>query len=62
MAFVPHGVLIAVQDTGSSRIPCVKNSGLDATGGRGLMLVNDFATRWRFQRDPTATTVWFELT
>ncbi|WP_440068802.1 ATP-binding protein [Streptosporangium sp. OZ121] len=61
VAFLPHGVVVTVQDPGSARIPCVRNSGLDATGGRGLMLVNDLATRWGFHRDGTGTVIWFEL-
>ncbi|WP_440103348.1 ATP-binding protein [Streptosporangium sp. H16] len=61
VAFLPHGVLVTVQDPGSARIPCVRNSGPDATGGRGLMLVNDLATRWGFHRDGTGTVIWFEL-
>ncbi|MEU4410598.1 ATP-binding protein [Streptosporangium sp. NPDC023963] len=61
VAFLPHGVIVTVQDPGSARIPCVRNSGLDATGGRGLMLVNDLATRWGFHRDGTGTVIWFEL-
>ncbi|MEV0752348.1 ATP-binding protein [Streptosporangium sp. NPDC050280] len=62
VAFTPHGVIITVQDPGSAQIPSVRNSDLDATGGRGLLLVNDLATRWGFHRDPTATVIWFELT
>ncbi|WP_329086652.1 MULTISPECIES: ATP-binding protein [unclassified Streptosporangium] len=62
VAFLSHGVIITVQDTGSTQIPCTRNSGLDSTGGRGLVLVNDLATRWGFHRDPTGTVIWFELT
>ncbi|MFB9677528.1 ATP-binding protein [Streptosporangium vulgare] len=62
VAFLPHGVMITVQDPGSTRIPHLRNPGLDATGGRGLLLVNDLATRWGFHRDPTGTVIWFELT
>ncbi|MER5646019.1 ATP-binding protein [Streptosporangium sp. NPDC002524] len=61
VAFVPYGVLVTVQDPGSSRIPRTGNPGVDATGGRGLMLVNDLATRWGFHRDDTGTVIWFEL-
>ncbi|WP_436760961.1 ATP-binding protein [Streptosporangium sp. V21-05] len=61
VAFLPHGVIITVQDTGSTQIPRTRNSGLDATGGRGLVLVNDLAARWGFHRDPTGTVIWFEL-
>ncbi|WP_329085411.1 ATP-binding protein [Streptosporangium sp. NBC_01469] len=61
VAFLPHGVLITVQDSGISEIPCTRNSGPDATGGRGLMLVNSLAARWGFQRDSAGTLIWFEL-
>ncbi|MEV4246071.1 ATP-binding protein [Streptosporangium canum] len=61
VAFVVHGVLITVQDPGSSQIPCPRDSGPDATGGRGLALVNTLATRWGFHRDSVGTVIWFEL-
>ncbi|MEU0482255.1 ATP-binding protein [Streptosporangium sp. NPDC006013] len=57
----PHGVLITVQDLGASEIPCTREPGSDATGGRGLLLVNDLATRWGFHRDSIGTVIWFEL-
>ncbi|WP_433367942.1 ATP-binding protein [Streptosporangium sp. CA-115845] len=62
MAFTPHGVIITIQDPGSAQIPCVRNPHLSATGGRGLLLVNELATRWGFHRDLTGTVIWFELT
>ncbi|MDP9848644.1 ATP-binding protein [Streptosporangium lutulentum] len=62
VTFVLNGVLITVQDPGSSQIPCPKTTGPYATGGRGLTLVNDLATRWGFHRDSIGTVVWFELT
>ncbi|MFI6449994.1 ATP-binding protein [Streptosporangium amethystogenes] len=61
VAFLPHGVLITVQDPGTSEIPCTRRPGPEATDGRGLLLVNDLATRWGFHRDPTGTVIWFEL-
>ncbi|MET8050836.1 ATP-binding protein [Streptosporangium sp. NPDC005286] len=61
VAFLPHGALITVQDPGASEVPCTRKPGLDATGGRGLMLVNDLSTRWGFHRDFTGTVIWFEL-
>ncbi|MGW0589436.1 ATP-binding protein [Streptosporangium sp. NPDC002607] len=61
VAFLPHGALITVQDPGASEVPCTRKPGLDATSGRGLMLVNDLATRWGFHRDFTGTVIWFEL-
>ncbi|MEV4383314.1 ATP-binding protein [Streptosporangium sp. NPDC049644] len=62
MAFTPHGVIITVQDTGSAQIPCTRNPQPSATGGRGLLLVNELATRRGFHHDPTGTVIWFELT
>ncbi|MEV4383302.1 ATP-binding protein [Streptosporangium sp. NPDC049644] len=62
VAFTPHGVIVTVQDPGSARIPCTRNPQPNATGGRGLLLVNELATRWGFHRDPTGTVIWFELT
>jgi len=62
VAFTPHGVIVTVQDPGSAQIPCVRTPRPNATGGRGLLLVNELATRWGFHRDPTGTVIWFELT
>ncbi|MER6829442.1 ATP-binding protein [Streptosporangium sp. NPDC000563] len=61
VAFLSHGVLITVQDPGASEIPCTRKPSPETTGGRGLLLVNDLATRWGFHRDPTGTVIWFEL-
>ncbi len=61
VAFKPCGVLVAVQDGGSTRIPTLLNPRDDETSGRGLLLVNNLAARWGFHRDPSGTTVWFEL-
>ncbi|MEV4379251.1 ATP-binding protein [Streptosporangium sp. NPDC049644] len=61
VSFISHGVLITVQDPGASEIPCTRKPCPEATGGRGLMLVNDLATRWGFHRDSTGTVIWFEL-
>ncbi|MGC5015899.1 ATP-binding protein [Streptosporangium sp. DT93] len=61
VAFTPHGVLVTVQDAGASGVPCTRDAGPAATGGRGLMLVNELATRWGFHRDSTGTVIWFEL-
>ncbi|MFF3443221.1 ATP-binding protein [Streptosporangium sp. NPDC002721] len=55
-------MIITVQDSGFTRIPYTGNPRADATGGRGLLLVNDLATRWGFHRDPTGMVIWFELT
>jgi hypothetical protein len=58
----PHGVIVTVQDPGSAQIPRAGNPQPNATGGRGLLLVNELATRWGFHRAPTGTVTWFELT
>ncbi|MEU3165982.1 ATP-binding protein [Streptosporangium sp. NPDC006930] len=62
VAFTLRGVIVTVQDPGSTRIPHTGNPRPNATGGRGLLLVNELSTRWGFHRDPTGTVVWFELT
>ncbi|MER5621230.1 ATP-binding protein [Streptosporangium sp. NPDC002544] len=61
VAFLPHDVLITVQNPGASEIPCTRKPGSDATGGRGLLLVNNLATRRGFHRYSTGTVIWFEL-
>ncbi|MEU9831676.1 ATP-binding protein [Streptosporangium sp. NPDC048047] len=61
VAFVEHGVLVTVQDPGSSRIPCPRDPGPDAVGGHGLALVNTLAARWGFHRGSISTVIWFEL-
>ncbi|WP_189246271.1 ATP-binding protein [Streptosporangium pseudovulgare] len=61
LTFVERGVLVTVQDPGSSRIPCPRDPGPDAVGGRGLALVNTLAARWGFHRDSLGTVIWFEL-
>ncbi|MFF0248115.1 ATP-binding protein [Streptosporangium sandarakinum] len=61
LTFVERGVLVTVQDPGSARIPCPRDPGPDAVGGRGLALVNALAARWGFHRDSLGTVIWFEL-
>ncbi|MEV5412198.1 ATP-binding protein [Thermopolyspora sp. NPDC052614] len=56
------GVLVAVRDHGSTKIPRRRNAADDESGGRGLDLVNMLATRWGFHRETTGSTVvWFQL-
>ncbi len=56
------GVLVAVRDYGSSKIPRPRNAADDEAGGRGLDLVNALAVRWGFHRDGIGSTVvWFQL-
>ncbi|GAA0306100.1 ATP-binding protein [Kineococcus aurantiacus] len=56
-------VRIAVTDTGSA-LPVVRRVGLEATGGRGMALIDQLATRWGLApAHPPAEgkTVWFHL-
>ncbi|GGK85276.1 hypothetical protein Sme01_29990 [Sphaerisporangium melleum] len=61
VAFPATGVLVAVEDGGSSKIPHVRRPGDDETDGRGLAIVDDLSARWGFERRPSGTLVWFEL-
>jgi anti-sigma regulatory factor (Ser/Thr protein kinase) len=61
VAFAAGGVLVAVEDGGSPKIPTLRRPAEDEASGRGLMLVNSLATTWGFQRHPGGTVVWFEL-
>ena len=61
VTFVGRGVLLAVQDGGSPRIPRVKSLEGEEVGGRGLALVDLLARRWGFHRDSVGTLVWAEL-
>ncbi|GII85065.1 hypothetical protein Ssi03_30550 [Sphaerisporangium siamense] len=61
VAFAAGRVLVAVEDGGSAKIPTLRRPDVEATEGRGLMLVNDIAGKWGFQRDTGGTVVWFEL-
>ncbi|SDJ83015.1 ATP-binding protein [Nonomuraea jiangxiensis] len=54
-------VRVHVSDAGSEGPPCVCRTGAQATGGRGLPLVEALSHRWGFVREGGATTVWFEL-
>lgn len=55
------GVRVTVQDEGSATAPCVCRAPADATGGRGLPLVEALAHRWGLVREPGSNRVWFEL-
>ncbi|MEO3867684.1 ATP-binding protein [Nonomuraea sp. B12E4] len=54
-------VRVHVSDAGSDGPPCVCRTEAQATGGRGLPLVEALSHRWGFVREDGATTVWFEL-
>ncbi|MEV4376243.1 ATP-binding protein [Streptosporangium sp. NPDC049644] len=61
LAFATGGVLVAVRDCGSSRIPYPRQAEEEAPSGRGLALVDTLAARRGFHRSPGSTSVWFQL-
>lgn len=61
VAFPDTGVMVAVEDGGSSKIPHLRRPADDEPDGRGLALVDALASRWGYERHPTGTLVWFEL-
>lgn len=56
-----EAVRVCVQDEGSSSAPCVCRASADATGGRGLPLLEALAHRWGLVRQAGVNRVWFEL-
>ncbi|GGK49474.1 ATP-binding protein [Planomonospora parontospora subsp. parontospora] len=56
-----RGVRVSVQDEGSSSAPCVCHASAEATGGRGLPLLEALAHRWGLVRRAGSNKVWFEL-
>ncbi|GGS49868.1 ATP-binding protein [Planobispora rosea] len=57
----PGGVRVCVQDEGSLSVPCVCHASDEATGGRGLPLVEALAHRWGLVREAGVNKIWFEL-
>ncbi|GAA3022234.1 ATP-binding protein [Streptosporangium longisporum] len=55
------GVRVSVQDEGSGEVPCACRASSDATGGRGLPLLEALAHRWGLVRETGSNEVWFEL-
>lgn len=56
-----NGVLrIEVRDANFD-LPVVRNPGPEATGGRGMLLVESLAQRWGADVDKAGKVVWFEL-
>ena len=53
-------VRVEVTD-GSARVPQPRAYADDATTGRGLRLLEEYATRWGVDRRPPGKTVWVEL-
>jgi anti-sigma regulatory factor (Ser/Thr protein kinase) len=58
-----HHLRIAVGDHDVARGPVVQRPDADATGGRGLALVERLTDRWgvRYRRERGTKTVWCEL-
>ncbi|MGW4424305.1 ATP-binding protein [Streptosporangium sp. NPDC004631] len=54
-------VRVRVLDEGSPGAPCVCRAPTDATGGRGLPLLEALSHRWGFVRQAGTNEVWFEL-
>jgi anti-sigma regulatory factor (Ser/Thr protein kinase) len=55
------GVRVEVTDAGSGKVPRMRESGIDAEGGRGLFLVDHLASRWDHVHTDAGLTAWFEL-
>jgi anti-sigma regulatory factor (Ser/Thr protein kinase) len=53
-------VRVEVRD-GDVRLPELRRPDVDATGGRGLVLVDALARRWGAEADGHGKVVWFEL-
>ncbi|MGH3321646.1 MAG: ATP-binding protein [Streptosporangiaceae bacterium] len=52
---------VEVADAGSETVPFPQRPPVDATRGRGLLVVDALATRWGVTRDIAGTQVWFEV-
>ncbi|MBB4919374.1 ATP-binding protein [Streptosporangium saharense] len=57
----PGGVRVSVHDDGSAAVPCLCHTPTDATGGRGLPLLEALSHSWGFTREAGTNLVWFEL-
>jgi sigma-B regulation protein RsbU (phosphoserine phosphatase) len=62
----PRGVRVTVTDFGATGSPLVLAEAVatqqdPAVGGRGLLLVNQFASGWGTHHQPTGRAVWFRL-
>ena len=61
VARAPGDVVVAVSDS-SPQPPTVKAVELEATGGRGVALVDLLAQAWGWEPHPPGKRVWFRLT
>ncbi len=48
-------------DDASDRVPVPRCAGSEATGGRGLALVDGLADRWGWSKEGTGKRIWCEL-
>jgi anti-sigma regulatory factor (Ser/Thr protein kinase) len=55
-----HWVRIEVEDPGHRR-PVLRSATLDEVDGRGLLVVDKFATDWGTEQRATHKLVWFEI-
>ena len=53
-------IRVCVRDE-NTRMPAPAVAPIDATSGRGLLLVQSAATAWGIQADDDGKTIWFEL-
>lgn len=53
-------IRVQVHD-GNSRLPVIAPVPVDATSGRGLLLVRELASDWGIEASPGGKAVWFEL-
>lgn len=58
---VPALVRVEVTDGGSPAVPTINPRGRLGPSGRGLMLVDQLATRWGHKGGPSGRIVWFEV-
>lgn len=56
----PNRVRVEVHD-GGQRLPLASAATMDATGGRGLLLVGQIANDWGVDRSVGGKSVWFEM-
>ncbi|MFL6179525.1 MAG: ATP-binding protein [Actinomycetes bacterium] len=54
-------IRIEVCDANPTRVPVERDMDVDATSGRGLLLVSSLATAWGFDRDDDAKCTWAEI-
>lgn len=52
---------VRVRDGGSATPPCACHAVPDASGGRGMPMLDTLARRWGLSREAGVNEVWFEL-